>query len=96
MVPEAAATFRYWCEKPDNSVGLTVFCKDGTLNHSGHRSVKSEPGLHLILIEQDLFKVEMEDVKVEERAIHKALQQIRRLSIAAGLLHIYAKNKLHI
>lgn len=58
-----------------DSVGLTVFREDGTLGHSGHRSVKSEPGLHLILIEEDLFDVEMEDVELEEGAIHKALQQ---------------------
>lgn len=56
--------------------------------------MNSKPGLHLILIEQDLFKVEMEDVKVEEGAIHKALQQIRRLSVAVGLLHIYAKTNI--
>lgn len=57
------------------SVGLTVFREDGTLDHGGHRSAKSEPGLHLILIEEDLLDVEMEDVKFEEGAIHKALQQ---------------------
>lgn len=58
-----------------DSVGLTVFCEDGTLGHSGHRSVKSDSGLHLILVEEDLLDVEMEDVKFEEGAIHKALQQ---------------------
>lgn len=86
------AAFR---NRAESSAGLTVFREDGTLNHSGHRSVESEPGLHLILIEQDMFKVDMEDVKDEEGAVHKALQQRRRLSVAAGLLHIYARNKLY-
>lgn len=67
---------------------LTVFCNDGALNHSSHGSVDSQPGLHLILIEQDLFKVEMENVKVEEGAVHKALRQIWKLPIAGGLLSL--------
>lgn len=79
MVPEAA-TFRCCFLRADNAVGLTVFCQEGTLNHSRHRPVKPESGLHLILTEQDLFGVDMEDVEVEEGAIHKALQQIRRSS----------------
>lgn len=72
-------------------VGLTVLCEDGTRNHGRHGSVKPEPGLHLILVHQDLFKVEMEGVEVEEEAVHKGLQQIRRSSTTAALLSIYTK-----
>lgn len=75
MVPETMKTFKLCLQKPD-SVRLTVFRKDGTLNHGGHRSVKSEPGFHLVLVEEDLLEVEVEDVKFEEGVIHKALKHM--------------------
>lgn len=38
--------------------------------------MKSEPGFRLVLVEEDLFEVEVEDVKFEEGVIHKALKHM--------------------
>lgn len=87
-VPEAAAAaFGRRFQKLDDCGGLTVFCEQGTLNHGGHGSLKPEPGLLLTLIQQDLLNVDVEDVEVEEGAVHKALKQTLRPSTGAGLLH---------
>lgn len=86
-VPETTTTFKLCLQKPD-SVGLTAFREDGTLNHSGHRSVKSEPGFHLVLIKEDLFEVEVEDVKFEEGAIHKALKHMELIVCCLSGVHL--------